>query len=268
MHYIEKIVEHPSLRCDVLCYWQMTGSIPEAKNLHSRHTPKGQNLLIFNFGNRIETINGAKSHDTDSPFFIVPALPTSQMIGQRGTVDLFGISFIGDGLFKLIQHPVSTLLDDLPAFWKKEFTRLRDQLKELSFSEKSDLVDTFMLENLNQKTQNVSFQKAYELIINTRGSIKVAEIVDQVQISERQLQRLFKARMGISPKDYCKIVRVNGYLEFILENDRSVDWMDLVVEYNYHDHPHLINEVKSIARLSPQKLIKYRDTLFHRYMTN
>lgn len=107
---------------------------------------------------------------------------------------------------------------------------------------------------------------AINIIHGTKGVIKVSEIAKKVYVSERQLQRLFKTRIGISPKDYCKIVRVNNYLEFILHRNKSVDWMELVVEYNYHDQPHLISEVKSIAKLPPNKLQSYRDTLYHRYM--
>ncbi|HCT52702.1 MAG TPA: hypothetical protein DF712_09600 [Balneola sp.] len=106
---------------------------------------------------------------------------------------------------------------------------------------------------------------ATEVIQETKGVIMVSDIADKVHVSERQLQRLFKTRLGISPKDYCKIIRVNNYLEFILSKNESVDWMELVVEYDYHDQPHLINEVKSIADLSPKKLLNLRDTLYHRY---
>jgi hypothetical protein len=41
--------------------------------------------------------------------------------------------------------------------------------------------------------------------------------------------------------------------------------MELVVAFDYHDQPHLINEVKAISKLSPQKLLSYRDTLYDYY---
>ena len=112
---------------------------------------------------------------------------------------------------------------------------------------------------LIKKKNSPPFQQAIKYINESKGIVSISEIAESVHVSNRQLQRLFKTRIGISPKDYCKIVRVNNYLDFILNKRYSIDWMQLVVEYNYHDQPHLINEVKSIAKLSPKKLLSYRD---------
>lgn len=266
MNYSEKIVDHNSLKNDILCYWTMSGVIPASEDLRSRHTPKGQNLLIFNYGDKIELVNSTGTDYSNAQFFIFPAEASSQIISQKGTIDLFGISFIGDGLYKLIQHPISKLNSHFPESLMEKYHKLYADLKELNFNQKIECVESFLLENINHKIESSSFVEAVELIKRKKGVVKISEIATHSQISERQLQRLFKTRMGISPKDYCKIERVNSYLNYILDNEKSADWFDLVVEYNYHDQPHFINEVKMICKLSPKKLLKYRDTLYHHYI--
>lgn len=268
MNYLEKIVEHKGLKNDVLCYWQMKGSIPASEIISSRHIPKGQNLLIFNYGDVVEVTNSKKENFIETPFFVIPAISSSSIVSQTGNIDLFGISFIGDGLYKLIPHPIATLGYNFPEGLKDDYHAFYNKSKGLNFDKKAELIERFILENVDSKRNNKTFNKAFDKIKKTKGAIRIEALANELGVSTRQLQRLFKNRMGISPKDYCKIIRVNNYLNFILKAENSIDWMQLVAAFDYHDQPHLINEVKSIVQLSPQKLLKYRDTLYHRYTTN
>jgi AraC-like DNA-binding protein len=266
MNYRETIVSNEHLKENVLCFWQMEGHIPTSENVQSRHLPKGQNLLIFNFGDEVRSFMPSLTNTSNAPFFIVPALNSSIMIRQSGEINLFGVSFIGDGLYRLIQTPVAKLSKSFPDKWRPEYQCLYEELKNLSFETKNEVMQSFLLQHLDQKRKHPKFVQAIASIKASGGSIKISSLCDELQISSRQLQRLFDSRLGISPKDYCRIIRVNNYLDFILKNDKKTDWMDLVVEFDYHDQSHLINELKSISKLPPQKLIEYRDTLYHRYI--
>jgi AraC-like DNA-binding protein len=265
MNYAEKIVTQKFLKDDVLCYWQMNGDIDDTVGINSRYLPKGQNLLIFNYGSDLEYVNAAKLKYLHPKIFVVPAFSTSIIINQKGKIDLFGISFIGDGIFKLMGQPIARIVDDFPNNLRQNFEELNAKLSVLSFLEKTKYAEQFLIDNLHQNLSSPPFRQAIKVIYEAKGIVTISDLAKKIYVSERQLQRLFKERMGISPKDYCKIIRVNNYLDYIISKDKSVDWMELVVKYNYHDQPHLINEVKSIAKLSPKKLQSYRDTLYHRY---
>jgi methylphosphotriester-DNA--protein-cysteine methyltransferase len=266
MNYREIIVSNEQLKDGTLCYWEMTGFVDHDKGIDMRYIPEGQNLLIFNFGTPIDLLDTPeKSSFLNSPFFVIPAVATSRLFNQKGKVELFGISFIADGLFNLIQQPISKLQNSFPANLKGKCEEMYAQMEQMNFSDRSKLVESFLIGHIKQKNKNPSFSNAYKIIKETKGCIKVSDLAKKVCVSERQLQRLFKTRLGISPKDYCKVVRVNSYIDFISNRDKLVDWMELVVEFDYHDQPHLINEVKAISKLSPQKLLSYRDTLYDYY---
>ncbi|MDG1572655.1 AraC family transcriptional regulator [Robiginitalea sp. M366] len=264
MDYTEKIVDHPVLKREVLCYWQMKGYIDTLEGIQSRYLPKGQNLLVFNYGDPIERSSIQEVSYLDTNLLILPAIATCRMVKQKGQIDLFGISFIADGLYKQLHLPISKIGRG-SSLGIRKYQELFIQLKGKKFWEKSALAESFMLENSDQKKSSIPFQKAIDIIHEKYGVISINDLARLAHVSERQLQRLFKIRMGISPKNYCKIIRVNNYLDHVMQNDHPVDWMDLVTQYGYHDQPHLINELKSISRISPQKLLKYRDTLYHRY---
>ncbi|WP_348655432.1 AraC family transcriptional regulator [uncultured Roseivirga sp.] len=266
MNYTEKLVAEKSLKDDILCYWQMKGDIDEAVGINSRYLPKGQNLLIFNYGRDIEYMEATKFMYLNPRVIIVPAFATSRIINQKGKIDLFGISFIGDGLYKLMRLPMTKLVNHLTENLRQKYENLHSELDGLDFPQKAIVAEKFLTDNINQNLNSPPLQQAIKAIHQAKGKITIGDIAKKVYVSERQLQRLFKTRIGISPKVYCKIIRVNNYIDFILSKDESVNWMELVVEYDYHDQPHLINEVKSIAKLSPKKLQSYRDTLYHRYI--
>jgi AraC-like DNA-binding protein len=266
MDYREVIVSNEQLEDSALCYWEMTGFIDQEKGVDLRYIPEGQSLLIFNFGSSIEQLDTPEEMSfLDAPFFIIPAVASSRLFNQKGKIDLFGISFIADGLFNLIQQPISKLQNSFPVNLKDECDRLHAQMEELIFAERAKLAERFLGSCINQENRNPTFSEAYKIIKESKGCIKINDLALKTHVTERQLQRLFSSRLGISPKDYCKVVRVNSYINFILSRDQSVDWMELVVAFDYHDQPHLVNEVKTIAKLSPRKLLSYRDTLYDYY---
>ncbi|WP_298550812.1 helix-turn-helix domain-containing protein [uncultured Algibacter sp.] len=266
MNYHETIVSNEQLKDSTLCYWEMNGFIDLEEGIDLRYIPEGQNLLIFNFGNPIELLDTSEKNSfLSSPFFVIPAIASSRLFNQKGKIDLFGISFIADGLFNLIQQPISKLQNSFPINLKDKCEEMYAQMEQMTFTDRSELVESFLIGHIKQNNGNPSFSKAYKMIKEAKGCIKVSDLAKKVYVTERQLQRLFRIRLGISPKDYCKVVRVNSYIDFILNRENLVDWMELVVAFDYHDQPHLINEVKAISKLSPQKLLSYRDTLYDYY---
>lgn len=265
MDYNEIKISDDYLNENVLCVWQMGGFVDNNSGIKFRHIPKGQNLLIFNFGDNIEQNDNKEIFFLSSTILIVPAINSSRIFTKKGEINLFGISFIADGLFNFIQQPVSKLGSNFPYELKNECAELFTELKKLRFAEQAKLTEAFLRTHINQKKKNPPFNKAFKLIHEAKGCVKISDLSKLVHVSERQLQRQFKVRLGISPKDYCKVVRVNSYIEFILSKERDIDWMELVVEFDYYDQPHLINEVKSITQLSPENLLKYRDTLYNLY---
>lgn len=80
------------------------------------------------------------------------------------------------------------------------------------------------------------------------ASVPIGKLTRDMGLTERNLERKFKTEVGLSPKKYLQICRVFGVFETL--NDHT-DWQQLVVDYNYTDQAHLINEFKKYTRLAP-----------------
>ncbi len=84
------------------------------------------------------------------------------------------------------------------------------------------------------------------LRVNEPSSIN--KLVKKIGVSERSLERKCKTEIGLSPKKYIQIRRVFEVFETL---DEHTDWQQLVVDYNYSDQAHLINEFKKYAKIAP-----------------
>ena len=81
--------------------------------------------------------------------------------------------------------------------------------------------------------------------------VSIATLADEVNLSERQFGRIFRQLIGLSPKQYARVARLNRILE---APDAIVSGMSLeqiAARHGYHDSPHLVHEFQELAGMSP-----------------
>jgi len=93
--------------------------------------------------------------------------------------------------------------------------------------------------------------EAIDLIFESRGAIPIAEICKNLFITERQLQRLFKKYIGLSPKFYTRIIRFNNIFSLLQEGKTS--WLDITYHSGYFDQSHFIRDFKEFTGEDPSK---------------
>ena len=257
MKYEEQIITHELLSPYVLCLWMLD----DTQGVHTfRHIPKCQSMLIFSFGGPAEVAINNQFHKLPDTF-LIPIFNASQEV-RIGSTRLIGISFLKDGLFRWIKKDFDTIRFQIPAdIAPVIITRLRQLITDNSFDEVSETLQEYLIQHMMLDKDMTGLDRAIDRIESSKGCLSISQICREVGISERSLQRHFKSRIGISPKKFSKITRVNAYLEELLAKE-SNDWMQTVVSFNYHDQPHLINEFKSIIRVSPRDLLKLKDSLY------
>jgi methylphosphotriester-DNA--protein-cysteine methyltransferase len=79
---------------------------------------------------------------------------------------------------------------------------------------------------------------------------RLGEICASHNVNIRSFRRHFVMQVGISPKTFCRIVRINRIFKDI-EMNPDVDINDLVYKYNYFDQAHFINDFKDIMGETP-----------------
>jgi len=80
----------------------------------------------------------------------------------------------------------------------------------------------------------------------SKGNVRIEALAASVSTSRRTLERWFDTELGISPKQYARIVRFNAVLAAVAEGERAL-LVDLAVEAGYFDQAHLLLDVRRLA---------------------
>src|SRR5262249_7299550 len=95
--------------------------------------------------------------------------------------------------------------------------------------------------------------KSLQAIEASRGSIRMADL-EEIGISIRTLRRRFDRFVGVSPKQYCRILRFSYAVDLARDRVRSqMNWADLALVAGYYDQSHLIQEFVELAGTTPDR---------------
>jgi len=85
-------------------------------------------------------------------------------------------------------------------------------------------------------------------------SRNVASVAEDMGISERHLRRVFRENVGLSPKEFFKLIRFERALK-AAKDDRDLSWSDIAAGAGYYDQAHLIADFRSIAGATPREFL-------------
>lgn len=104
-----------------------------------------------------------------------------------------------------------------------------------------------------EKVGSNSFSFPYpDIPTNNYNATNFAE---KLGLSYRTLNRYFNNKLGISPKDYLKLIRFDNTCKHIAVNPYFA-WSNLINEVGYYDQAHFIKEFKHMMGMTPSKWYK------------
>jgi AraC-like DNA-binding protein len=89
-------------------------------------------------------------------------------------------------------------------------------------------------------------RRAVDRIKATRGQIRIATLARSCGTSRRTLVRTFQRELGITPKQYTRIVRLNAVLSSMQAAERT-RFVDVALEAGYFDQAHLSRDFRQLA---------------------
>ena len=118
------------------------------------------------------------------------------------------------------------------------------------------LVEQFLLRRLNPlKSYNLErMRSVISTIDREKGEIRVSDLASSVFLSTKQFQRVFTGHIGISPKDFLRIVRFQHAL-YMLQSVPGMTFSRLACECGFYDQPHLISEFKIFSGYTPKEYL-------------
>jgi AraC-like DNA-binding protein len=117
-----------------------------------------------------------------------------------------------------------------------------------------DLLESFLVARLADKEVDRRVCIALQLIQGSSGAmrVRVRDIARRCGLSSRQLERLLRVWVGVSPKPLSRIARFQAALVCAGKQPAS-DWTYVAAEQNYVDQAHLIHEFSGFTGASPTR---------------
>jgi len=114
-----------------------------------------------------------------------------------------------------------------------------------------DLVESVIRGCLPPEDDDVALAvRAAEVALGAPELTRVDDLADRLGVTVRQLQRVFRRNVGVSPKWMLRRYRLHEAADRAAAGTR-VDWADLAAELGYTDQAHLVRDFKAQVGQTP-----------------
>lgn len=142
---------------------------------------------------------------------------------------------------------------DAEAFFGAELRRVNERLGSAdSYTEMIALVEAFFHHLVQrQRGDFIAVDGVLRTMAHDPDSLTVDDLARGAYLSQRQLERRFDERVGISPKTFLRICRFNQSYWMHLKHPH-LDWLHIALACGYHDYQHLVRDYKDFAAATPK----------------
>jgi len=182
----------------------------------------------------------------------------------RGAGKVLGVKFRAGGLYPFVRREMSLLTGKtVPATeWlgsevENWLDRVLDAAEDAAMAERAECMLSARLPERDGQSEWAD--RIVRLAQTDRTIIRAEQLGEAVGMSLRQLQRLFRKYVGVSPKWVIKRFRLQEAAER-LENDPSVSLAELAAELGYFDQAHFVKDFRSVLGQSPAAYKKEAET--------
>lgn len=235
---------------------------PNTPRVEQRLLPNYEMLLVFNFGPSVSASLGDDAFVMKRTTILGPLRKLLWYELPPGA-NLIVVVFTLDGFHRLLgkslrhltlsdwAHP-DVLLNpnSVDELWQQlaEFPTLNERLQH---------INTYALNHLlpiTDATRSLldSIPQVEELAVDP-----VKAMAESDQVSTRSIQNRLQTHLGYSAKELLRFLRFKRVFGFLVKQSSvSVDWLELVQTFGYHDQSHLIKDFRYYLGLTPRQFMK------------
>lgn len=187
------------------------------------------------------------------------------LYGQLSAYQDFSLSGSIHWIVVVLQPYGAYQLWNIPALeWKDRFFPAQEMLGDAADIISNELTSAtsihacisrlnewiFHLSGNGKQPEPVLLQALHQISAR-EGSVPVHTLLKQLHISERMLERKFKLNIGVSPKQYAGIVRMNASAKKLKRLQHQASLTSIAYEGDYFDQAHFINDFRKYTGITP-----------------
>lgn len=196
-------------------------------------------------------------------------IPITSLSGQSlsyadliptGTVNMIAVVFHPFGAKAFFEFPVYELSNLIVSADELDIDPLRE-LEDKILNTADDNVCIHLIESFLINRLNPFKEYNYKRMVATVDSINlcdvelsVSRLAETVCLSKKQFQRIFNEHIGVTPKEFMRIVRFHKAL-YTLQNNPTMSFTTLAYECGYYDQAHMTNEFKLFSGYTPSRYV-------------
>ncbi|HXW55489.1 MAG TPA: DUF6597 domain-containing transcriptional factor [Candidatus Cybelea sp.] len=240
----------PSLAAFVKSFHYQETNFPFALE---RIIPNGQAHLMVNLGeDEFRTYGAARTLAIERHSGAVLAGPHAKSVvidtGEQRW--LVAVEFHSGGaghFFPLPMSEVSNQVIELLDLWGHDGRSLRERLLDAS----TPALKFLVFEQVLREHLAPRFDRAIGCAIGAlRAGVPVRQIALRLGLLPRTFTRRFSSCVGITPKRFARVQRLQGVLRSVRRSAR-LEWCALAAEHGYSDQAHLIHDFQDLADITP-----------------
>lgn len=233
------------------CYWFINSTDPITSDEYL-HADGGMGIIL-NYGGDLR-LEGELNNEA----CIFDGVNTAtKRLSLKGILNAVGIRFKPAGANLLLSLPLSELKNEtisLADTTLRKTEELYDKLAEArSFQLKVSIIEDWLYGSLQEKNQISKVVSAsLTLIEKYNGLLPIKAVARELDYNQRKIERLFKAQVGLAPKEYSGILRAEQARLYIKRN-RDNSFAMMAHDLGYYDQAHFTHQFKKVVRLTPRE---------------
>jgi AraC-like DNA-binding protein len=248
-----QIPPHPALAHLIRHYLVLDGLQP-AGGVH-RLFADGNTGLVFNLDNAAFTTGSTTSVRS---CWLYGQIKTYHDLTLTGSINWIVVVLQPYGAWHLWGVPANELFNCF--FPAEEVVKLRMHeithalLRVTQLSERVQLLNSFFLQQINKtKEPDPVIIQAVDHIMQQEGVISVELLLQTLYVTERTLERKFKHTIGITPKRFIEIVRLNASAKRMQRMKEKQNLAGIAYDSGYFDQAHFIKDFRKFTGFTPQQ---------------
>jgi AraC-like DNA-binding protein len=222
----------------------------------SRALPRGAVTVIFDVGQQ-QQLNfyaaDGKTRLNVPPAFITGSHTASYVSNITVDQPVMAVHFRPGGAFPFLGIPLGDLEDahvGVAEVWGSAGRDLHERLIETSTAEaRFVILEGFLLSRPTLGAHRHPSVAAAIAAIENNPSVRMADIRHQLGMATKRLIALFRAEVGLSPKAYARVRRLQAALRLLSAG--PVRGARVAAEVGYFDQAHFVRDFESFTGMTP-----------------
>lgn len=174
---------------------------------------------------------------------------------MQGIIYKVGVAFHPLGINHFLENNLDTYYAKstraFPVWNEQVVSKLGNIFERNDLNQRCRQLDHFFLNMLRVKPELILIKNALNLIFDSFGTIKIADLADQLGLSRRTLQREFHKHLCCSPEMYKKVVKFR--VSIMAAQQKNLKNLTEVSLYSlYYDQADFTKRFKELTQQTPK----------------